>query len=137
MGATVNVSGTTDEGDDYFRSADTNANGEAIFSVPAGVYTVEITDVPSGYAIDPATSTDTDVAVAEGETVNLDNTVLEAGATKVIDTAVPGRAGLRVRAWLRPGWQAAADRESGVRAWRDRTAEGLRTWAGRDLRQAA
>lgn len=46
-------------------------------------------DVPDGYAIDPATAIDEDVEVGEGETVSLDNEVLEARSTKIIDTGIP------------------------------------------------
>ncbi|RIK41283.1 MAG: hypothetical protein DCC58_12715 [Chloroflexi bacterium] len=89
-GATVHVTGTTSEGDAYFRAGTTNVTGTVFFSVPPGTYDVTIVSVPDAYAIDPATAVDEEIVVGEGETVQLDNTVLQAGATKIIDTAIPG-----------------------------------------------
>ena len=126
------MTGTTDEGDEYFRSADTNATGTAIFAVPPGMYDVEIVEVPDGYAIDPADRDRRGRRRRRGRDGQPgQHGPDEADATKIIDTAVPGLLVCVYEQSYDQGGKPMPIEESRTAATAaGAAAEGLRAWAG-------
>jgi hypothetical protein len=80
-GANVSFEGTDVYGHDFTGSGMTNSTGTVTFAVPAGTYDVTIESLPDGFTCtmgEDNSCTDTGVAVASGDAVQITNDVFQA-----------------------------------------------------------